>query len=121
MTYLTLKLIDYRGLDANQQEVYNFQKVAVGLADYGFNCTKLDDDWPGAGFLPCHNDGTQTFGVQLKGRLKIDMKYEEKNLYICFPDRDVCSVRHDTTAPVLPIHGILAGQTATIIRPALEE
>ena len=53
---MKLECIRYRELTAKQQEVYNFQKVASLLADYGFNCIKLDDDWQGADFLAYHAD-----------------------------------------------------------------
>ena len=48
--------IDYREFSGKQKEVYNFQKVPAKLADYGFNCIKLDDDWMGADFLAYHKD-----------------------------------------------------------------
>jgi hypothetical protein len=43
--------IRYEILNARQKELSNFQKVAATLADYGFNCIKLTDDWQGADFL----------------------------------------------------------------------
>jgi len=43
--------INYSDLNSKQQEIYNFQKVASVLADFGFNCIKLADDWHGADFL----------------------------------------------------------------------
>ena len=45
------KQIDYRQLNSKQKEIHNFQKVSAVLADYGFNCIKLADDWNGADFL----------------------------------------------------------------------
>lgn len=72
---LTLKPIRYDDLNAKQKEIYNFQKIAAALADYGFNCIKLQDDWLGADFLAYHKDGSQTLRVQLKGRVTIDKKY----------------------------------------------
>ena len=82
---LTLKPIRYDDLNAKQKEIYNFQKIAAALADYGFNCIKLQDDWLGADFLAYHKDGSQTLRVQLKGRVTIDKKYLERDLYIVFP------------------------------------
>ena len=35
-----LRRVDYRELNSKQKEIYNFQKVAARLADYGFNCIK---------------------------------------------------------------------------------
>lgn len=85
---LTLKPIRYDDLNAKQKEIYNFQKIAAALADYGFNCIKLQDDWLGADFLAYHKDGSQTLRVQLKGRVTIDKKYQGRDLYIAFPFAD---------------------------------
>jgi hypothetical protein len=82
---MVLRRIDYQSLTAKQKEIYNFQKVAALLADYGFNCIKLSDDWQGADFLAYHKDGNQTLKVQLKGRAAIDKKYIGKNLHVVFP------------------------------------
>lgn len=82
---LTLVPINYANLNARQKEAFNFQKVAALLANYGFNCIKLADDWQGADFLAYHNDGEQTLKVQLKGRLTIDKKYQNKSIYMTFP------------------------------------
>jgi hypothetical protein len=77
--------INYNELKPKQQEIHNFQKVASALADYGFNCIKLADDWHGADFLAYHKDGNDTLKVQLKGRITIDKKYLGKELYMSFP------------------------------------
>ena len=93
-------------LNPMQREIYNFQKVAAVLADFGFNCIKLADDWQGADFLAYHKDGSQTLKVQLKGRLTIDKKYEGKDLHMCFgvrgqwyliPNDDLLSIVGETT------------------------
>lgn len=83
-----MKKISYSDLNSKQQEIYNFQKVASHLADYGFCCIKLADDWHGADFLAYHFDGDQTLKVQLKGRLTIDKKYVGKDLQMCFRAHD---------------------------------
>ena len=67
--------INYDELNSRQKEIYNFQKVASQLADYGFNCIKLSDDWQGADFLAYHKDGDQTLKVQLKSGMGIYTKY----------------------------------------------
>ena len=77
--------VSYRNLEARQKEIYNFQKVAGLLADYGFNCIKLSDDWKGADFLACHTGG-KTLKVQLKARMTIDKKYKDKSLWVTFPE-----------------------------------
>ena len=82
---MKLEKIKYEDLSARQKEQFNFQKVAATLAEYGFNCIKLDDDWQGADFLAYHKNGFQTLKVQLKSRLSIYRKYEGKDLWMCFP------------------------------------
>ena len=77
---MKLKSIEYSELNSKQKEIYNFQKIAAKLADYGFNCIKLGDDWLGADFLAYHKDGKDTLKVQLKGRLTIDKKYRGRNV-----------------------------------------
>ena len=76
--------IDYDKLNSRQKEIFNFQKISAVLADYGFNCIKLADDWHGADFLAYHKDGLHTLKVQLKGRLTIDKKYQGKELFMAF-------------------------------------
>ena len=81
---LRLRPIRYDDLNAKQKEIYNFQKIAAALADYGFNCIKLQDDWLGADFLAYHKDGNPTLKVQLKSRVTINKKYQG-DLCIAFP------------------------------------
>lgn len=76
--------VPYRELNALQQENYNFHKVATRLADYGFNCIRLSDDWQGADFIAMHVNGDTFLKVQLKGRMWIDRKYSGKNIHIAF-------------------------------------
>lgn len=84
--------IKYSSLNGKQQENYNFQKVAGELADYGYNCLRLNDDWQGADFLAVHVNGDDIIRVQLKGRFTIDKKYEGKNIHIAFLDGENCYV-----------------------------
>ena len=77
--------VNYGSLTGRQRELFNFQKLAATLADYGFNCIKLADDWQGADFLAYHINGTTTLKVQLKSRLTIDLKYYDKDIWIAFP------------------------------------
>jgi frataxin-like iron-binding protein CyaY len=79
------KPIPYDQLKSKQKELFNFQKVASTLADYGFNCIKLADDWEGADFLAYHFEGKTTLRVQLKSRLTISKKYEGKDIWMAFP------------------------------------
>jgi hypothetical protein len=77
--------IAYTELNSKQKELFNFQKLAATLADYGFNCIKLADDWQGADFLAYPMNGDTTLKVQLKSRLTICRKYEGKGIWIAFP------------------------------------
>lgn len=93
---MKLKHVKYSDLNSRQKEIYNFQKVASVLADYGFNCIKLADDWQGADFLAYHKDGKDSLRIQLKGRLAIDKKYQGKNLFMTFPVSGAwCLIEHD--------------------------
>ncbi len=88
--------IAYSDLKSRQQENYNFHKIAARLADYGFNCLRLTDDWQGADFIACHIDGRTFLKVQLKGRLVIDRKYQGKDIHVAFMlDDDVYLYPHD--------------------------
>ncbi|MEN8722553.1 MAG: hypothetical protein ABF335_06665 [Alphaproteobacteria bacterium] len=84
------KKVEYGGLNSRQKENFNFQKVAAKLADFGFNCLRLTDDWQGADFIACHIDGETFLKVQLKGRLTVDKKYVGKDIYIAFIHNDDC-------------------------------
>jgi hypothetical protein len=53
----TFERVSYEKLTARQQENFSFHKVAAHLADFGFNCMRLTDDWLGADFIALHNDG----------------------------------------------------------------
>lgn len=87
-----LKLVSYETLNSRQKENYNFHKVAARLANYGYNCLRLTDDWQGADFIACHIDGESFLKVQLKGRLTVDRKYFGKNIFIAFLDGTDCFV-----------------------------
>ncbi len=81
---MKVKRVDYKKLSTKQKEIYNFQKLAGVLAEYGFNCIKLHDDWQGADFLAYHKDGKKTLKVQLKGNLHIAKKYQGKEIHMAF-------------------------------------
>jgi hypothetical protein len=82
---IQLVKINYEQLNSKQKEIYNFQKIGAVLADYGFNCIKLADDWQGADFIAYHKDGQDTLKIQLKSRLTISKKYLNKGLHLAFP------------------------------------
>lgn len=93
---MQLQKINYEELNSKQKEIFNFQKISGFLADYGFNCIKLADDWQGADFLAYHKDGKETLKVQLKSRLTISKKYINKELFVTFPyNRNWYLVEHD--------------------------
>ena len=79
--------IEYEKLNSRQKENFNFQKLASKLADYGFNCIRLSDDWCGADFIAYHIHG-EFLKVQLKGRLTINRIYENKDIFIAFRELD---------------------------------
>ena len=78
--------VDYTKLTARAKETYNFQKMAGRLADYGFTCILLSDDWKGADFLAYHFNKELMLKVLLKGRLTFQGKYRDLDLYIGFRD-----------------------------------
>jgi hypothetical protein len=80
------KKISYQSLSSSMKESYNFQKASAVLADYGFVTNLLSYDWMGADFLAQHLDG-DWLKVQLKGRITIDPKYENKEIFIMFQDK----------------------------------
>ncbi|MDE0330699.1 MAG: hypothetical protein OXL41_02435 [Nitrospinae bacterium] len=104
--------VSYEDLNSRQKENYNFQKVAGRLADYGYNCLRLSDDWQGADFIACHIDGETFLKVQLKGRLTIDKKYIGKGIYIAFLHGEDCFIYpHDDFLNGLIERGFLGAQS----------
>lgn len=94
---MQLNKIDYESLNSRQKEIFNFQKISGVLADYGFNCIKLAEDWQGADFLAHHKDRLYTLNVQLKSRVTIDEKYKGKKLFVALPHNGHWYlVEHDT-------------------------
>ena len=93
--------IPYADLNSRQKENYNFHKIAARLANFGFNCLRLTDDWQGADFIACHIDGETFLKVQLKGRLVIDRKYQGKDIHIAFIHGDGASQLADVGGQVL--------------------
>jgi len=76
--------IQYDDLNAKQKENYNLLKLGAVLSDYGFDLLRLNDDWQGADCIANHIDGSTYLKIQLKGRLTIDKKYLDKDIYIAF-------------------------------------
>jgi len=84
--------IKYSDLNSRQKENYNFHKIASTLANYGYDCMRLNNDWQGADFIAVHNDGEQMLKVQLKSRFTIDKKYIGKDIKIGFVEKGVCYI-----------------------------
>jgi hypothetical protein len=83
-----IQKVDYNKLNARQKENYNFAKISGILADYGFSCIRLSDDYKGADFLAIHTSQDLILKVQLKSRLTFAKKYEKmKDLYITFHEK----------------------------------
>jgi len=51
---MELKKIQYKALNARQKENYNYHKIASALAEYGYDCMRLNNDWEGADFIGLH-------------------------------------------------------------------
>ncbi len=79
--------LPYKNLNPRRKENYNYAKIAARLADYGYSCMRLSDDWEGADFIAFHVDGETSLKVQLKSRLTVDKKYLKKKIHIAFIDR----------------------------------
>lgn len=102
--------IQYGNLNSRQKENFNFQKIAAELADYGFNCMWLNDDWQGADFIACHIDGNSFIKIQLKGRLTLDKKYNGKDIYIAFNQNNQWYIYpHDQLQAQLLEKGFISG------------
>ena len=82
---LRLDKVVYQDLNAKQKESYNFQKLSSVLADYGYTTYRMFDDYNGADLHAVRISG-EVVKIQLKGRLTIDRKYLNKQLYIAFSD-----------------------------------
>jgi hypothetical protein len=103
------KAISYKGINARQKELFNFQKIAATFADYGFNCIKLADDWQGADFIAYNVNDNKTLKVQLKSRLTINKKYsgKEKDIWIAFPYNNTWYlIKHDSLVEKVGKHTI---------------
>ena len=98
---MKLDKVNYNDLNARQKENYNYHKVASALADYGYDSMRLNNDWEGADFIAVKGD--DMIKVQLKGRLTVDKKYLNKDLYIAFIEEGKVKLyKHDDIASLLP-------------------
>lgn len=76
--------INYRDLNARAQENHLSAKLASALADYGYNCLRLSDDYNGADMIALR-EGEPAMHIQLKGRVTIKPEYQGKGLFMAFP------------------------------------
>lgn len=107
------KKIQYNHLNAKQKENYNFHKIASVLADYGYNCMWLNDDWQGADFIASHIDGSTFLKVQLKGRLTLDKKYEGKQIHVAFRQGEQWFIYpHDEILSSIQTMGLISHTTS---------
>ena len=98
---MKLEKIDYSKLNARQKENYNYHKVASSLADYGYDSMRLNNDWEGADFIAVKGD--DMLKIQLKGRLTVDKKYLNKDLYIAFIENNKVKIyNHDEIVLIMP-------------------
>lgn len=78
--------INYGDLNARAKENYNAAKLCALLADYGYTCMRLSDDWQYADLIAIGIEGDH-LAIQLKARPGVFTKYVGKNLLMGFPIR----------------------------------
>ena len=106
---IDLKKVNYNQLNARQKENYNYHKVASALADYGYDCMRLNNDWEGADFIAVKDD--RMIKVQLKGRLTFAKKYIGKDIYIAFIEKGVAKIYNHDNALEIATKNILESQS----------
>ena len=102
---LALFKIDYKKLNSIQKANYNFHKISGSLAEYGFNCVKLDNLWEEANIIATHFDGKQILRIRHKGRFTIYHKYKNKNLYIYYVENGISKLYYHDDAYKYAAHG----------------
>lgn len=98
MKDLLVSRVTYSALKSKEKESYNFAKVTGFLADYGFECSAVNSDGHGADMIAYHYLSGKLFAIQLKGRPGVYRKYQGKNLWMAFIDREkntLCLYPHD--------------------------
>ena len=106
--------IDYKDLNARAKENHLFAKLSGQLADYGYNCLRLSNDFNGADFIAVREGERDELYVQLKSRVTIAKKYQGKGLYIAFPiDGDWYVLEHDTLVEISGELGYLDSKSWT--------
>ena len=99
--------VEYRNLNSRAKENFNAAKLASLMADYGYNCLRLSDDYNGADLIALR-EGEDAMHVQLKSRLTLSKQYEDKGLYMAFPVGDDWYILpHDKLVEIASEHGYL--------------
>ncbi len=99
--------IDYHKLNSRAQENYNADKLGALMADYGYHCMRLSDDYNGADMIALR-EGEEALHIQLKGRVMIKPEYMNKGLYIAFPiNGEFYVLLHDTLVDICGERGYL--------------
>lgn len=99
--------INYKDLNARAQENYLYAKLSAQLADYGYTCLRLSDDYNGADLIALR-EGEEALHIQLKGRVTIKPEYQGKGLYMAFPiNGDWYVTPHDELVDVCGERGYL--------------
>jgi len=98
---MKLEKIKYKELGNKAKETYNFQKLSAILVDYGYATNWLNVDFESADFIAVHFNGIDIIKIQLKGRMTIDKKYLNKEIYMAFPLKgDFYLLPHDELVSV---------------------
>ena len=106
---LDLTKVSYKDLNSKEKENYNYHKVASALADYGYDCMRLNNDWKGADFIAVKDE--QMLKVQLKSRFTLDGKYENKDLYIAFIENGIVKLYLHDEALAIATSNILESES----------
>lgn len=85
MEFERIPYLSATGIYSKATETYNFHKAAGVLAEYGFDCVRVVNDWRGADFIAYHATKRVALPVQLKTCLVISERLcEHPELYFCF-------------------------------------
>lgn len=99
--------VNYTQLNPRAQENFLYAKLAARMADYGYTCLRLSDDYNGADLIALR-EGEDAMQIQLKGRVTIKPEYMNKELYMAFPiNSDFYVLLHDDLVRICGDRGYL--------------